>query len=271
VIIGVSSFFVTFAVAMIGIFLDAKELKVKLALAGFATASFILAIFVQVQAARDADFTKRSLGRLIQASTPSNLFARAVTRIAMGQASKRGLSNCLVLQRTKDDGYIIEIVFMDKAERQAEGYYQFDHEQLAQWSLLEEKSLADGITTDMFKRGPAPTADLLEHWNELAEFIGAIGEGLYPDPVWKFGTSAILETVEIGVPYPHSVPTVISGQTRERLLGGEPVRFLMFSKQELNALVAQSNIAASKIIAGWLAAAWGMPIVLRPAGPPQTP
>jgi hypothetical protein len=177
-----------------------------------------------------------------------------------------------VLHIGQDDGYTVEIVFTDEAEREAEGFYQFDHERLALWSLLEEKSLSDEITTDMFIRGPAPTADLMESWNELVTFAGAISKGLYPDSIrdGKFGISANIDTVEIGVPYPLSVSTVIPERTRERLLDGEPVPFLMFSKQELTALAGQSNIAASKIIAGWLATAWGPPTVLKPARPPQT-
>lgn len=260
-IIGISSFFVTFAVAMAGIFLDAKDLKVQLALAGLALASFILAVFIQVQASRDADFTKRSLGRLIQASTPSNLFADAVTQVAAGHARERGLSNYRVRHIGKGDGYIIEIVFTDEDRKVAEGYYQFDHEQLALWSLLEEKNLSDDIRADMFTRGPAPGADVLENWNELVKFIGAVSEGLYPDSVrdGKFGIWANIDKGEIGVPYPLGVSTVIPKWTREVLWDGEPVLLLMFSKQELAALVGQSNIEASKIVAGWLATAWGAP------------
>ncbi len=260
-IIGICSFVVTFAVALAGIFLDAKELKVQLALAGLALASFILAVFIQVQASRDADFTKRSLGRLIQASTPSNLFAEAVTQIAGGEARKRGLSNYRVRHVGQDDGYRIEMVFTDESRMKAEGYYQFDHEQLAQWSLLEEKSLSNEIRSDMFSRGPARTADLLENWNELVKFIGMIAKGLYPDSVrdGKFGIWANTEAVEIGVPYPLSVSTVIPGRTKESLLDGEPVQVLMFSGPELATLVGKSNVAASKIVAEWLAAAWGKP------------
>lgn len=270
-IIGVSSFLVTFAVALVGIFLDVKDLKVKLALAGLALASFILATLVQLQASRDAAFTKRSLGRLIQASTPSDLFADAVTQVAISQAQKRGLSNCLVRHIGRDDGYAVEIIFTDEAEREAEGFYRFDHERLALWSLLEEKSLSGEITADMFTRSPAPTANLLESWNELVTFVGAVSRGLYPDSVraGKFGISANVETVEIGVPYPLSVSTATPIRTRELLLDGEPVPFLMFSKQELAALVGQSNVAASKIIAIWLSTAWGPPTVLKPAGSSQ--
>lgn len=206
-------------------------------------------------------------GAIIQASKPSDLFARAVTRIAIGEANKRGLSQALMLQREQGDGYSIEIVFTDEAEREAEGYIRFDYERLVQWSLLEEKNLSNEIIADMFSRGPAPTADLLEHWDELIDFIGAVGRGLYPDSVrdGKFGISANTEAVEIGVPYPLSVSTVVSERTRERLLGGESVPFLIFSKQELTALVAQSNIVASKTVAEWLVAAWGTPTVLSSA------
>ena len=114
-LIRVSTFVVTFAVALIGIFLHVNDLKVKIALACLAMASLILAVFVEVQASREADFTKRSLERLIQASTPSDLFARAVTNIAIDQAGKHGLSNSLVRRSGQGDGYVIEIIFTDEA------------------------------------------------------------------------------------------------------------------------------------------------------------
>jgi hypothetical protein len=275
-IVRVSTFLVTFVVALIGIFLHVNQLWVKIVLAALAGASFLLAIFIEIKASREADFTKRSLERLIQASTPSDRFANTVTQIALKEASKRSLSNSFVGHREQDDGYTIVIVFTDKGEREAEGYFQFDHEQLAQWSLLEEKKLSDAIAADMFTRGPAPTEDLLENWNELVAFIGEVGKGLYPDSFHNgaFGVSANIDTVEIGLPYPLSVPIAVPGgtrETRELPLGGESVPFLMFSKQDLTDLVAQSNIAASRTIAGWLAAAWGTPTVLRSAGRPPAP
>jgi hypothetical protein len=282
VLIRVSTFVVTFAVALIGIFLHVDDLKVKIALACLALASLILAIFIEVQASREAHFTKRSLERLIQASTPSDLFARAVTKIAIDQAGKRGLSKCLVRRSEQDDGYVIEVIFTDEAEREAAGYFQFDHERLAQWSLLEEKNLSGEIAADMFTRGPAPTADLREHWNDLTEFIGEVATGLYPDSVrdGKYGIFANTEKVEIGIPYPRNVKTGAPERTRELPLDGESVLVLMFSKQELAALLTQSNIAASRTVADWLAAAWGTPTVLtrqqnlrhrRPSSPRRPP
>jgi hypothetical protein len=264
VLIRVSTFVVTFTVALIGIFLHVNDLKVKIALACLAMASLILAVFIEVQASREADFTKRSLERLIQASTPSDLFASAVTKIAIDQASKRGLSNCLVRQSERGDGYVIEMIFTDDAAREAAGYFRFDHERLAQWSLLEEKNLSREIAADMFTRGPAPTADLREHWNGTAQFIGDVAAGLYPDLVrdGKYGIYANTDKVEIGVPYPRSVKAGAPERTVERPFDGESVLVLMFSEQDLTALVTQSNMAAAKTIADWLAAAWGTPTVL---------
>lgn len=266
-IIRAATFAVTFAVALAGIFLDVKDLKVKLALAGLAGASFLLAIFVEIQASRDAAFTKRSLSRLIQASTPSALFASAVRQIAIHQASDRGLSNCLALQREQQhDGYVVQLVFLDDTEQQAEGYFEFDHERLAQWSLLEESSLPREIVAEMFSRGPMPTADPLEHWDQLTAFIGAVGKGLYPNSVrdGAFGVSANIEQIEIGLPYPINAPTTPARRTKELLLANKPVPFLVFSKEDLSDLTARSNIEASRIVAGWLAAAWGTPTVLKP-------
>ena len=266
-IIRTTTFAVTFAVALIGIFLDVTELKVKLALAGLACASFLLAIFVEIQASRDAAFTKRSLGRLIQASTPSSLFAHAVTQLAIHQADAQDLSNCLVLQKEQRDGYLVQLVFTDEASREAEGYFEFDHERLAQWSLLEEMNLSREIETEMFSRGPMPTANPLEHWDELTTFIGAVGKGLYPDSGRNgaFGISANIDTGEIGLPYPVDAPVVASQRTRELPFHGESVPFLMFSKDDLINLATQSNVVASRTIAGWLAAAWGAPTVLGPS------
>jgi hypothetical protein len=263
-LIRVSTFVVTCAVALIGIFLRAEDLKVKVALACLAVASLILAVFVEVQASREADFTKRSLERLIQSSTPSDLFASAVTKIATSQAIKRGLGKYLVRRREQQDGYTIDIIFTDEADREATGYYQFDHERLAQWSLLEEKRLSGEIAADMFTRGPAPTADLLGHWNDLVEFIGKVAKGLYPDSVraGRYGIWANVEKVEIGVPYPQSVKSGPPERTRESMLDGDPVLVLSFSEQELATLLTKSNMAASKTVADWLAAAWGAPTVL---------
>ena len=162
------------------------------------------------------------------------------------------------------DGYVIQIVFTEEAGREAAGYFQFDHERLAQWSLLEEKSLSREITADMFTRGPAPTADLMEHWNDLAEFIGDVAAGLYPDSVrdGKYGIYANTEKVEIGVPYPRSVRAAAPERTVERPFDGDSILVLMFSEQDLTALLTKSNIAAAKTIADWLADAWGAPTAL---------
>ena len=262
--IRVSTFVVTFAVALTGIFLHVNDLKVKIALACLALASLILAVFVEVQASREADFTKRSLVRLIQASTPSDLFARAVTQIVIDQASKRSSSKSLVRRTERGDGYVIETIFIDDTERKAAGYFMFGHERLAEWSLLEEKNLSREIAADMFKRGPAPTADLRKHWNDLAQFVGDVAAGLYPDSVrdGKYGIYADIDKIEIGVPYPRSVKAGAPKRTVERPFDGESVLVLMFSEQDLAALLTQSNMAAAKTIADWLADAWGTPTVL---------
>jgi hypothetical protein len=263
VIVRTTTFAVTFTVAIMGIFLNVDELKVKLVLAGFAAASFLLAILIEVQATRDAAFTKRTLSRLIQASTPSSLFAHAVVQLAIGQARDRGLSDCLVREREQGDGYEIEMVFADEAHREAEGYFHFDHERLAQWSLLEEASLSGEIADEMFGRGPMPTADPLDNWNELATFLAAVGQGLYPDSVrdGAYALSADVKKVEIGLPYPRDAP-VVPGRTKELTMHGESVPFLTFTRENLVALTGQSNVAASRTVAGWLAAAWGPPSVL---------
>ena len=105
---------------------------------------------------------------------------------------------------------------------------------------------------------------LQEHWNDLTEFIGGVAKGLYPDSVRNgaYGIWSNTETVEIGVPYPRGVKTRVPERTRERPFGGQPVLVLMFSKQDLTTLLTQSNIAASRTVADWLAAAWGPPTVL---------
>jgi hypothetical protein len=263
-LIRVSTFVVTFAVALIGIFFHSDDPKVKIALVCLAAASLILAVFVEVQATREAGFTKRSLGRLIQASIPSDLFARAVTKIAIDQATRRGLSNCLVRQSEQRHGFAIELIFTNDAEREAVGYFKLDHERLAQWSLLEEKRLPGEVTADMFTRGPAPSADLQADWNDLTEFIGDVASGLYPDSIrrGKYGVFANSEKIEIGVPFPQSVTAGTSERTRERSFDGESILVLMFSEQDLAVLLTQSHVAASKTIADWLADAWGTPTVL---------
>jgi hypothetical protein len=162
------------------------------------------------------------------------------------------------------DGYKIELIFTDDAEREAVGYFKFDHEQLAQWSLLEEKNLSSEVAADMFTRGPAPTADLREDWNELTEFFSEVATGLYPDSIrqGKYAVFANAEKVEIGLPYPRSVKAGAPERTKQLPLNGEYVSVLMFWGQDLIILLTQSNIAASKTIAEWLAAAWGAPTVL---------
>ena len=251
---------------MIGIFLDVRDLKVKVALAGLASASFLLALFIEVQASRDAAFTKRSLGRLIQASIPSSLFAHAVAEIAIGEANKRGASNCLLQEKGQREGYVINLIFIDDMEQEAKGYFEFDHERLAQWSLLEESNLPDEIAAEMFDRSPIPTANPLDHWDDLTTFIGKVSKGLYPNSVRNgaFGISANTETVEVGVPFPVHMRNKVPGQTRDLLLDGERVPFLMFSRDDLATLAGQSNMEASETVAGWLASAWGTPTVLRP-------
>jgi hypothetical protein len=264
VYIRVSTFIVTFTVALIGIFLHVDDLKVKIALACLATASFVLAIFVEIQASREASFTKRSLERLIQASTPSDLFADAVKEIVLKQATSRGLGRCLVLNREMKDGYEIDMIFTDEAALSVVGYFSFSHEQLAKWSILEEKSLPKEIAADMFTRGPVPTPDLESHWNEMTDFIGEVAKRLYPDSLrdGSYGIWSDVDKGEIGVPYPRSVKGRVSERTKERPFNGQPVFVLTFPKEDLTALAAQSNIAASKIVADWLAISWGTPTVL---------
>jgi hypothetical protein len=263
-VIKVSTFIVTAAVAFIGIFLHVTDLKVKVALACLAMASFVLAIFIELQASREANFTKRSLERLIQASTPSDLFAEAVQGIVIKHAVSHNLGRCLVLHRKKDDGYKIELIFMNEAELRAMGYFAFNHEQLAQWSILEEKSLPNAVAADMFERGPVPTPDLESHWNEMTKFIGDVASGLYPDSRrdGEYGIWSNTDEGEIGIPYPRSVKGRISKRTRKRPFNDESILVLFFSKEDLTALAAQSNIAASKIVADWLATFWGTPTVL---------
>jgi hypothetical protein len=263
--IRVSTFVVTLAVALIGIFLQVNDLKVKFALAFLAAASFVLAIFVEIQASREADFAKRSLERLMQASTPADIFADAVQQIAIKQAISHGLGRCMVLKREKGRGYKIEIIFTDGAELEAAGYYTFDHEKLAEWSILEEKSLPKEIAADMFTRGPVPTVDLQSHWNEITQFIGEVAKALYPDSSrdGSYGIWSNADTGEIGVPYPVSVKGAVSKRTKERPFDDESVLVLTFHEEDLTALIAQSNIAASKIVADWLVVSWGTPTVLK--------
>ena len=100
--------------------------------------------------------------------------------------------------------------------------------------------------------------------NDLAEFIGDVAAGLYPDSVrdGKYGIYANTEKVEIGVPYPRSVKAAAPERTVERPFDGDSILVLMFSEQDLTALLTKSNIAAAKTIADWLADAWGAPTVL---------
>jgi hypothetical protein len=95
-------------------------------------------------------------------------------------------------------------------------------------------------------------------------FISAVGKGLYPDSVrdGTYGISANTDTVEIGLPCPPG-STAARGRTKELLVRGESVPFLMFSRDALLGLAGQSSITASKTVAGWLEAAWGPPSVLR--------
>jgi hypothetical protein len=263
--IRVATLVVTFAVALIGIFLNATNLGVQVALAAFAAASFILAGFVETQATRDADFTKRALERLIQASTPSNLFAEAVRQIVVDQGGRHGLGQCVVMKAStgeEDGGFIWRVIFTDQDGRDAVGYFEFDHERLAKWSLLDDSRLKQAIANEMFERGPAPTDDPEGSWNELVEFVGAIGKGLYPDaggPV--FAISANFDTVEIGLPNPPGVPPV-PGRTKYLKVHGEPVPFLVFSRNDLGTLTHKPTLAASSIVAEWLRESWGTPTVL---------
>jgi hypothetical protein len=265
-LIQIGAVIVTFVVTLIAIFVEQQNSTAKYALAGLTGATFLLAIFIEVQAAREAAFTKRALERLIQASTPSTLFAQAVSRLVIARANERGFSNCLLLRREKEDGYVNQFVFVDDAHQLAVGFFGFDHEQLAQWSLLDEKALRNAIAADMFQQGPLPSLDPLAHWDKLCDFLGTIGKGLYPDSVRNgtFALSARTDLVQIGLPYPVGAPVPPTGSAKEMLVGGETVPFLVFEKEQLTQLSGQSNLEASRTVAGWLAKAWGRPTILTP-------
>lgn len=250
---------VTFAVAVVGIFLNASDIKVKLALAALAAASFVLAVFIEIQATRDTNFAKHALERLIQASTPSDVFAKAVTQLVIDEGMRHGLNQCVVIKRKHEDGNIWRVVFTDEDGRRVRGYFEFDHEQLARWSLLDESRLSDEVEQDMFKRGPMLTADPKENWSNLVDFIASVGRGLYPDAGGeRFGVSADFDAAEIGLPYPPGVPS-IPGRTKQLTMGGKRVPFLVFSREELGTLARQPYVTASQVVAGWLEDSWGAP------------
>jgi hypothetical protein len=255
---------VTFAVALIGIFLNVSGIKVKVALAALAAASFALALFIEIQAAQDARFAKRALERLIQASTPSNLFADAVVQIVIAAGVQHDLGQCVAIKRKLGDGYVCQVIFTDESERLAEGYFEFDHELLARWSLFDESRLSEEVVRDMFDRGPAPAPDPKDSWKELVDFVGKVGRGLYPDMgAGAFAVSADFERVEIGLPYPPEVSTA-AGKTKQLMLDGESTSFLVFSTDELVMLTGKSYLAASRIVAKLLENIWGEPTTLRP-------
>lgn len=260
--IGVATFGVTFAVALVGIFLDVSDLKVKVALAALAAASFLLAILVEIQSRREADFAKRALERLIQASTPSDLFAEAVKQIVIGEGTQHGFPQCLVLRRERGNGYVFQTVFTDESGQKTDGYFEFDHEVLARWSLVDEARLSEEVTRAMFEDGPVPTADPTDSWNALVDFLGTVGKALYPDAGGEtFGVSADVEAVEIGLPYPPGVSPVGS-RVKQVRLAGKPTPFLIWSGDELAELSGQSYVEASRTLARWLEASWGTPTVL---------
>jgi hypothetical protein len=265
--IQVGALIVTFVVALIAIFVEQQNSTAKYALAVLAGASFLLGIFIEIQSAREAAFSKRALERLIQASTPSTLFARAVARLVMARANERGFSNCLLLRREKEDGYVNQFVFTDDAQQLAVGFFEFDHEKLAEWSLLEEKALRDAIAAEMFQQGPLASPDPLAHWDRLCEFLAMIGKGLYPDSVRKgtFALSARTDLVQIGLPYPVGAQVPPAGSAKEMIVGGEKVPFLVFEKEQLSQLSGQSNLEASRTVANWLVKAWGRPTILTRA------
>lgn len=264
--IRISTFVVTFAVALVGIFLNTHEIGVQIALAALAGASFLLGAFIEIQASRDADFTKRALERLIQASTPSELFAEAVRQIVIGQGIQHELNTCLVTKTSNGEsgaGFVWRVIFTDEAGKAVKGYFEFDHELLARWSLLDDSALSEEIAYDMFGRELSPSDDPKDNWNDLVKFIGSVGKGIYPDAGGAvFSMLANTDTVEIGLPYPPGVPP-LSGRTKHLKVRGESVPYLVFSRDQLARLAGQSSVAASAILAEWLADAWGPPSVLH--------
>lgn len=263
-VIRIATFVITFAVALIAIVVDTTNVQIKIALAGLAVASLVLAIFIEVQASQDARFTKRALERLIQSSTPSDLFASAVQQIILKEASRRGLGSALVRRAQGDRGYDVDVIFTDESQRNVETVFHYDHEQLARWSLLDPEPLDRAIVATMFTQGPLPTVDLMEHWNGLVDFIGTVAKALYPDSVYggDYAMSADMDAVEIGVPYPQSGPPAAPGRTKELAMGHTLVPFLIFRKQELATLAGQGNLDAARSVSTWLHDAWGPATVI---------
>lgn len=261
--IQIGSLLLTCAVALVGIFYDTHDARVRYVLASLALMALVFSILIQVQSGRQSAFNKRALENLIRASTPSDLFARAVTQLGISVALKKQITDCVVVRRQVDDGFIVQLVFPDESSKAIRGYFEFNHEKLAEWSLLDEKELKTAISHEMFS--PFFSKEVFDKWNDLCEWFGQLSRGLYPDSVrnGRFGISARTDLKRIGVPWPSSAAVNPEDDRVEMLtLGSQKVPFLMFSEANLIELAGESRMQGAERVSRWLIEAWGNPSIL---------
>ena len=265
--LNIASLIISAVIALIGIYLKPESIWVQSALATLTILFMAFSIAVTIQSSRDAAFTKRALENLIKAYTPPQIYADAISQKVVAFATRRGMTWCLKLNRTKGpDGYVIQFIFSNDSYSTASGVFEVDHEILAEWSLLSGKQLDSAIEQAMF--GDTGSRD----WGALCDLIGDTALALYPDAKRNgmYGVSAQVDARRIGVPVPAAYEVNAASQADVTMmkLGGENVPFLHFGPDELARLEEGSRIGATAKIATWLGQRWGRPTVFdAPPGP----
>lgn len=255
----------TLAIALVGIFFDSASNSVKHILAVLSIMGFILAIFIEVQGSKHAAFTKRALENLIKSTTPSKLFADAVKKILLKVTANNGLIKAKYKRiHSRDDSFSNIFEFYDSNEDKI-AYYEFDHEKLAELSLLDNKSLPRVIHSELYEKCPFPSGSPLDYWDELAIFISNVAFGLYPyiSQNGKRGVWAQTDKVFLGVPCPPELSFENNDRVIKSQMDGQPVCVLTFQEEQLYTLKGKSYIDASKILIEDLKNTWGKPPIVE--------
>lgn len=280
---------VSCTIALVGVFWDSKQAEVQWVLGALALMALLFSIMQQVESDKQAARTQRTLDNVIRAMTPPLRLGDDMAKKLISHASAKKLNNCTMDLRTLSEGFRIRIVFHDGAtdRTRVRGLVVFDHDQVADWSLLDPNELNRALADWLF--APYLLPDLTKDWTKLGEFVREVTVALYPDIRRDEYISMYYDPrgYNLGVPIPISVwgdrptaslPPLVDGTSvkdgmivKTERSDGELVPLMVLGHQLLMSLGGLSRVKASEMLAEWLREAWGTPTIFREREPHFSP
>jgi hypothetical protein len=186
---------------------------------------------------------------------------KEVTSTAVELAMRKGWSSCLAMHLGTADKKKVQLIFgRSAAFAPATGVMEIDEERMKIWANLHGEVLSSALAGTMF--GIPLFTNVMESWNSMVKFIGAIARTLYPNSVYNgwFGISARVDLQTIGVPVPIGTRVDHADDRITMMKLGDLdnlVPFFNFRITQLTELLGLGEVEAAGLIAAWLFSEWG--------------